>query len=122
MADPGEAGPGREQIPAGCIEAEQPRFRNSPQTNDSVRSSCVQDREIRTLATIRPPTVGATIAAVTAARGERTFIVVETQGLSIVADPFYLFQQSSSGRPGALSRLPVSVPGREVMTGFALSP
>ena len=76
----------------------------------------------RTLAVIRPPAAGETIATVTAAPGDRTFIAGETQGPGSVADAFYLFQLSSSGRPGALSRLPVPVPSGESVTGFALSP
>jgi len=76
----------------------------------------------RTLATILPPTAGGKIVGATAAAGDRTFIVGETQGIGSVADAFYLFRLSSSGRPGALRHLPVSVPGGETMDGFALSP
>jgi hypothetical protein len=76
----------------------------------------------RKLATIFPPAAGGKITAVTAAPGDRTFIVGEAQWPSNVANAFYLFRVSSSGRPGALRRLPVSVPGGETADGFALSP
>jgi len=59
--------------------------------------------------------------AVSAASGDRTFIV-ETVKLGNAPYAFYLFHLSPSGLPGALSRVPVSVPGGETTEGFALSP
>jgi hypothetical protein len=75
----------------------------------------------RTLATIPPPTAGAEITGVSAAPGDRTF-VVETTETGTAAYGFYLLHLNSAGRPGALSRLRVSVPGGSTMDGFALSP
>jgi hypothetical protein len=75
----------------------------------------------RTLATILPPAAGQEIAAVTGAPGDRTFIL-QARGLSNAAYAFYLFHLSSSGRPGALNRLTVPVPGGETTDGIAVSP
>ena len=77
-----------------------------------------------TLATIQAPSAGTNdVAAVTAASDDRTF-VVETQpyGESGTPGAFYLFHLSSSGRPGALRRLPVSLPSGQWANGIALSP
>jgi hypothetical protein len=77
-----------------------------------------------TLATIRPPTSGAEIVAVSGAADDRTF-AIETQGrYNAPGIRFYLFRLSSSGRPGTLTQLPVSVPvaSGETVTGISLSP
>jgi hypothetical protein len=71
------------------------------------------------LATIRPSLPGGTMVAVTAARDGRTFVLGE-QGRKAVT--FYQFRLGSSGRPGALTRLPMSVADGKTLTGLALSP
>ena len=59
--------------------------------------------------------------AVTAAGDDRTFVLAE-QGQDRKAVTFYQFRLGSSGRPGALTRLPMSVADGKTMTGLALSP
>ena len=73
------------------------------------------------VATIRPSLPGGTMVAVTAAGDGRTFVLGE-QGQDRKAVTFYQFRLGSSGRPGALSRLPMSVTDGKTMTGLALSP
>jgi hypothetical protein len=74
-----------------------------------------------TLATIRPAPPGGRVVAVTSAGDDRTFVLAE-QGRDHKAVAFYKFQLGSSGRPGALARLPMSVAAGKTMTGLALSP
>lgn len=84
----------------------------------------------KTLATIKPSIADGTIAAVTAATDDRTFVLDEQHWVTpqasanqgFEARAFYLFRLSPSGQPGPLTRLAMSVPGGEMMTGFALSP
>ena len=73
------------------------------------------------VATIRPSLPGGTVVAVTAAGDDRTFVLAE-QGQDRKAVTFYRFRLGSSGRPGALTRLPLSVADGKTMTGLALSP
>jgi hypothetical protein len=61
------------------------------------------------------------MVAVTAAGDGRTFVLGE-QGQDRKAVTFYQFRLGSSGRPGALTRLPMSVADGKTMTGLALSP
>ncbi|HMI25278.1 MAG TPA: hypothetical protein VK594_12395, partial [Streptosporangiaceae bacterium] len=73
------------------------------------------------VATIRPSLPGGKVVAVTAAGDDRTFVLAE-QGQDRKAVTFYQFRLGSSGRPGGLTRLPMSVPDEKRMTGLALSP
>jgi hypothetical protein len=73
------------------------------------------------VATIRPSLPGGKVVAVTAAGDDRTFVLAE-QGQDRKAVTFYQFRLGSSGRPGALTRLPMSVADMETMAGLALSP
>ena len=73
------------------------------------------------VATIRPSLPGGTMVAVTTAGDGRTFVLGE-QGQDRKAVTFYQFRLGSSGRPGALTRLPMSVADEKRMTGLALSP
>jgi hypothetical protein len=73
------------------------------------------------VATIRPSLPGGTMVAVTTAGDGRTFVLGE-QGQDRKAVTFYQFRLGSSGRPGALTRLPMSVADGKTMTGVALSP
>jgi len=78
-----------------------------------------------TVATIRPSVPGGTIVAMTAAGDARTFVLGEQKsspGPKAIAIAFYEFRLGSSGQPGALTRLPMSVPAGEWMNGLALSP
>ena len=84
----------------------------------------------QTLATIVPPTGERTIVAVTAAADDRTFVLDEQSWVkpgssanqSFAARTFYLVRLNSSGQPDSLTKLPMSVPGGELVTGLALSP
>ena len=81
----------------------------------------------RTLATIQASVAHGTIVAVTAAADDRTFVLDEQRwGTSDTQNfeprTFYEFRLNSSGQPGPLTRLPISVPHGELMTGLALSP
>jgi hypothetical protein len=82
----------------------------------------------KTLATINPPTADGAIVAVTAAADDRTFVlsVQHRAPLGInqafEARTFYMVRLSSSGRPGPLTKLPMSVPTGESVAGLALSP
>jgi hypothetical protein len=73
------------------------------------------------LATIRPSLAGGTVVAVTAAGDDRTFVLAE-QGRDQKKVTFYQVRLGSSGRPGALTQLPMSVADGKTMTGLALSP
>ena len=73
------------------------------------------------VATIRPSLPGGTMVAVTAAGDGRTFVLGE-QGQDRKAVTFYQFRLGSSGRPGALTRLPMSVADGRAMGDVALSP
>lgn len=73
------------------------------------------------VATIRPSLPGGTMVAVTAAGDGRTFVLGEqSQDRKVVT--FYQFRLGSSGRPGALTRLPMSVTDGQTLRGMALSP
>jgi len=74
-----------------------------------------------TVATIRPSLPGGKVVAVTAAGDDRTFVLAE-EGGERKAVTFYQFRLGSSGRPGALTRLPMSVADGKSMTDMALSP
>jgi hypothetical protein len=74
-----------------------------------------------TVATIRPAQPGGKVVTVTSAGDDRTFVLAE-QGQDRKAVAFYKFRLNSSGRPGALARLPMSVANGKTMTGLALSP
>ena len=80
-----------------------------------------------TLATIQAPTADADLVAASASSDDRTFVLeTEPHGYEYGGPRqergFYLFHLSSSGRPGALRRLPVSIPSTGTMIGIALSP
>ena len=82
------------------------------------------------LATIPASVTHGTVVALTAAADDRTFILdeqvfVATDGnANQFFEPrtFYLVRLDASGRPGTPTRLPMTVPGGEMMTGLALSP
>ncbi len=82
----------------------------------------------KTLATIQPSVPHGTILAVTAAADDRTFVLDEERwstnaaSLDDGARTFYEFRLNSSGRPGPLTRLPMSVPNGYQLDGLALSP
>jgi hypothetical protein len=73
---------------------------------------------------------GGTIAAVTAAADDKTFVLDERPWVPsnsyahTSAEPrtFVMFRLGASGQPGTLTRLPVSMPAGALLTGFALSP
>jgi hypothetical protein len=73
------------------------------------------------VATIRPSLPGGKVVEVTGAGDDRTFVLAE-QGQERKAVTFYQFRLGPSGRPGALTRLPMSVADEKRMTGLALSP
>ena len=80
-----------------------------------------------TLATIKLSVAHGTIVAVTAAADDRTFVLDETPyaiGGNTEYGPrtFYLLRLNADGHVQSLSRLPMSVPGGQMMTGLALSP
>jgi hypothetical protein len=85
-----------------------------------------------TLATIKPSIRGGTIRAVSAAGGDRTFLLDEQTWAKFLphvavteyAGPhtFYLLRLSSAGRVSSLTRLRVTVPATQVLAAFALSP
>jgi hypothetical protein len=82
------------------------------------------------LGTIQASAAHGTVVAVTAAVDDRTFVLdeqpfVATDLLTNQAfEPrtFYLVRLGPSGQPGRPARLPMTVPGGQMMTGFALSP
>jgi hypothetical protein len=82
----------------------------------------------KTLATINPRAAGGMIAAVTAAADDRTFVISEQRraprggNQSFEAQTFYVFRLSASGQPGRPTKLAMSVPNGELVTGLALSP
>jgi hypothetical protein len=79
----------------------------------------------KTLATIQPSVAHGSILAVTAEADGRTFVLDEQRfGDSQPFDTrtFYEFRLSSSGQPGPLTRLPMTVPNGQLLTGMALSP
>jgi hypothetical protein len=82
----------------------------------------------KTLAAIQPSVADGTIVAVTAAADDRTFVLDEERwttsatGQDYGARTFYEFRLSSSGQPGPLTRLSMSVPSGQQLTGLALSP
>ncbi|HTJ67211.1 MAG TPA: hypothetical protein VL551_06745 [Actinospica sp.] len=75
----------------------------------------------KTLATIQPPPPDEQIIAATAASDDRTF-VIEAERFNGATRSLYRFHLNSSGRPGLLSRLPVSLPSDATLDGIALSP
>ena len=82
------------------------------------------------LATIPASVAHGTVVAVTAAADDRTFVLDEQ--MFVAADSnanqlfeprtFYLVRPGAAGGPGTPTRLPMTVPGGEMLTGFALSP
>jgi len=82
----------------------------------------------KTLATIQPSVAHGTITAVTAAADDRTFVLDEERwttpasGEDYEARTFYEFRLSSSGQPGPLTRLALSAPSGQQLTGLAMSP
>jgi hypothetical protein len=82
------------------------------------------------LGTIQASAAHGTVVAVTAAADDRTFVLDEqpfvatdtlaNQGFE--PRTFYLVRLGASGLPGRPTRLPITVPGGELLTGFALSP
>jgi hypothetical protein len=82
----------------------------------------------KTLATIQPSVAHGTIVAVTAAADDRTFVLDEERFTTSATDQdygartFYKFRLTSSGRPGPLTRLAMSVPSGQQVNGLALSP
>jgi len=82
------------------------------------------------LATIQASAAHGTVVAVTAAADDRTFVLDEQPFVAadVLANQgfeprtFYLVRLGASGQPGTPTRLPMTVPGGEMMTGFALSP
>jgi hypothetical protein len=82
----------------------------------------------RALATIVPSIPGGTIVAATAAADDRTFVLdeqhwaaPESGNQAFEARSLYLLRLDSAGHIGSLSRLPVSVPRGQLLTGLALS-
>jgi len=73
---------------------------------------------------------GGTVVTATASPDDRTFVLDEQPWVppqshanqSFEPRTFILFRLDSSGQPGMLTRLPMSVPSGALMTGFALSP
>ncbi len=98
--------------------------RSNPPSYAVVRSTATG----AALGTVLPPAAGGTIVAATAAADDKTFVLEEqpraSSGASQSLEPctFYLFRLGASGHPGALTRLPVSVPRGAMVTGLALSP
>lgn len=84
----------------------------------------------RTLATIQATADDSTVVAATSAADDRTFVLDEQPWTTPDTNAnqgdeprtFYMFRLDASGRPGPLTRLPVSVPEGELLTGLALSP
>jgi hypothetical protein len=85
----------------------------------------------RTLATIKPSIRGGTIQAVSAAGDDRTFVLDEQPWVKPGGPPteqwhqprsFYLLRLNSAGQVSSLSRLWVTVPAKQVLDAFALSP
>jgi hypothetical protein len=82
----------------------------------------------KTLATINPPATDSTIVAVTAAADDRTFVLSVQHWAprggdqAFEARTFYMVQLNSSGQPGPLTKLPMSVPSGGTVSGLALSP
>jgi hypothetical protein len=82
------------------------------------------------LATIPASVAHGTVVAVTAAADDRTFVLDEQRFVATDSNAnqfveprtFYLVRLDASGRPGTPTRLPMTVPGGEMLTGFALSP
>ena len=77
-----------------------------------------------TLGTIKPAAAGDTIAAVSGAADDRTFILDEHtfSAQSFPPNTFYLLHLSTDGRPGSVTRLPITVPSGTGLDGAALSP
>jgi hypothetical protein len=77
----------------------------------------------KTLATIQPSVARGAILAVTAAADDRTFVLDEQRdNQPFDTRTFYEFRLNSSGQPGPLTRLPMTVPNGQLLTGMALSP
>jgi hypothetical protein len=81
----------------------------------------------KALATIRPSVPGGAIMAATAAADDRTFILEEQPLTGPARDQgwaprtFYRFRLDAAGRPGPVTKLPMSLPQGRALTGFALS-
>jgi len=82
------------------------------------------------LGTIKAAVSGGTIASVTAAADDRTFVLDEqpfvynVPGADQTRQPrtFYLLRLSAAGRPASVIKLPISEPSGAGVTGVALSP
>jgi len=74
-----------------------------------------------TVGTIAPSRPGGAVVAVTADRDDRSFVLGE-QDADRKTVAFYQFRLNSSGQPGPLTRLPMTVEAGATMTGLALSP
>ena len=114
------------QVPRYCVTIES---RGNPNFNPSyavVRATVTGTA----LATIPTSVPHGTVVAVTAAAGDRTFVLDEQMFVATDSNAnqffeprtFYLVRLGASGRPGTPTRLPMTVPGGELVTGLALSP
>ncbi len=73
---------------------------------------------------------GGTVAAVTGAADDRTFVLDEQTWSNPSSNgnqaweprTFYVLHLSAAGKPGPVTRLPISMPYGEVLSGMALSP
>ena len=73
---------------------------------------------------------GGTVAAVTGAADDRTFVLDEQTWANPSSNgnqaweprTFYVLHLSAAGKPGPVTRLPISMPYGEVLSGMALSP
>lgn len=72
-----------------------------------------------TVATIRPARPAGTIVAVASAGDGQTFVLADQDPETVT---FYQVRLDSSGQPGALTQLPMSVAAGKTFTGLALSP
>lgn len=82
------------------------------------------------LGTVTASAPGGSVVAVTGAADDRTFVLDEQTWANYNTNAnqyfeprtFYLLRLSASGKPEPVTRLPISVPAGEGMTGLALSP
>jgi hypothetical protein len=114
-----------DQVPAYYVSIESHGNPNFNRSYAVVRSTATGS----VLGTIAAPG-GGTVVTATASADDRTFVLDEQPWVPPQShanqffEPrtFVLFRLDASGRPGALTRLSVSVPSGALMTGFALSP
>jgi hypothetical protein len=124
--------PAASYVAAGLV----PRYYVSIETHGNSRLNPVSYAVVRStatgsaLGTVLPPAADGTIVGASAAADDKTFVLAEQPWASPQSradqqtEPctFYLFRLGASGHPGALTRLPMSLPGGALMIGFALSP